>query len=88
MKENSDAPNFYTLEPSVVYNDLFPLDFEDILHQAFEKDRLESFTIKLSKRSERIKMQVITIHGIRFALEFFRKDSSGNKLGRHIFFTN
>jgi hypothetical protein len=57
----ANAPNFYTLKPSIEYDDLFPLDFEDILHQAFEKDRLESFTIKLSKPSEHIKMRVLAV---------------------------
>jgi hypothetical protein len=57
----SDTPNLYTLKPGIEYDDLFPLDFEDILHQAFEKDRLESFTIKLSKPTEHIKMKVLAV---------------------------
>ncbi len=57
----SDAPDFYTLKPGIEYDDLFPLDFIDVLYQAFEKDRLESFTIKLSKPTERITMRVIAI---------------------------
>jgi hypothetical protein len=56
-----DAPNFYTLKPGVEYDDLFPLDFIDVLHQAFEKDRLESVTIKLSKSTERVTMRVLAI---------------------------
>jgi hypothetical protein len=57
----SNAPDFYTLKPGIEYDDLFPLDVIDVLHQAFEKDRLESFTIKLSKSAERIAMRVIAI---------------------------
>jgi hypothetical protein len=56
-----NAPDLYTLKPGVEYEDLFPLDFEDILQQAFEKDRLESFTIKISKPSDHIKMRVIAV---------------------------
>jgi hypothetical protein len=57
----STAPDFYTLKPGVEHDDLFSLDFIDVLHQAFEKDRLESFTIKLSKPTKRIKMRVVAI---------------------------
>jgi hypothetical protein len=57
----SNAPDLYILKPGVEYDDLFPLDFEDILHQAFEKDRLASFTIKISKPSEQIKIRVIAV---------------------------
>lgn len=57
----SDAPDFYTLKPGMEYDDLFPNDFIDVLYQAFEKDRLESFTIKLSKPTERIKMRVLAV---------------------------
>ncbi len=57
----SNAPDLYTLKPGSEYDDLFPSDLTDVLHQAFEKDRLESFTIKLSKPSERMTMRVIAI---------------------------
>jgi hypothetical protein len=57
----SEAPNFYTLKPGTEYDDLFPNDLLDVLHQAFEKDKLESFTIKVSKPTARIKMRVIAI---------------------------
>jgi hypothetical protein len=57
----SNAPDLYTLKSGVEYDDLFPLDLEDILHQAFEKDKLESLTIKLSKSSEHFKMKVLAV---------------------------
>jgi hypothetical protein len=57
----SDTSNLYTLKLGIEYNDLFPLDFEDIFHQAFEKDRLESFTIKISKSGEHITMKVLAM---------------------------
>jgi hypothetical protein len=57
----SDSPDFYKLEVGAEYDDLFPRDFVDVMWQAFEKDKLASLTIKISKPTERIKMRVVAV---------------------------
>ena len=54
-------PDFYTLIEGAEYNDLFPLDFADVMWQAFEKDKLESMTIEVAHPSERISMRVLSV---------------------------
>jgi hypothetical protein len=54
-------PNFYNLRKGAVFDDLFSMDFIDILWQVFEKDKLESITIELSKLEEQIKMRVVEV---------------------------
>jgi hypothetical protein len=57
----SNPPDFYALKKGAVYDDLFPLDFADVMWQAFEKDGLESLTLEVSKPSERIEMRVLDV---------------------------
>jgi hypothetical protein len=44
-----------------MYSDLFPRDFADVVWQAFEKDKLESITLKISKPTARIKLQIVDV---------------------------
>lgn len=54
-------PNLYTLKRGAVYDDLSPLDFSDIMWQAFEKDGLRSLILEISKPTDRIKIRVLGI---------------------------
>jgi hypothetical protein len=57
----SRSPNFYKLKKGATFNDLFPMDFLDILWQAFEKDKLETITLEISRPKKRIKMMVVDV---------------------------
>jgi hypothetical protein len=51
--------NMYKLRKGAPFEDLFPMDFLDVLWQAFDKDKLESITLELSRNDERIRMRVM-----------------------------
>ena len=57
----SRPPNFYKLKKGAAFIDLFPMDFVDVMWQAFERDQFESITLELSKPTGRIKMRVVDI---------------------------
>jgi hypothetical protein len=55
----SESSNFYTLEVGAEYDDLSPLDFADVMWQAFDIDRLESITIEAARAKDNIRMRVL-----------------------------
>jgi hypothetical protein len=55
----TDPADWYTLTIGAEYDDLSPLDFADVIWQAFDIDRLESITIKATRAKERIRMRVL-----------------------------
>jgi hypothetical protein len=57
----SRPPNFYKLTKGAAFHDLFPMDFMDVMWQAFERDKFESITFELSKPTARIRMRVVDI---------------------------
>ena len=57
----SHTPNFYKLKKGTAFHDLFPMDFLDVMWQAFERDQFESITLELSKPTERIRMRVVDV---------------------------
>jgi hypothetical protein len=57
-------PNLYRLRVGEVYDDLSVYNFVDVLWQAFDKDKLKSLTIELSRMPEssnRITMRVLHV---------------------------
>ncbi len=57
----SRLPNFYNLKKGAIFDDLFPIDFMDIMWQAFDKDNLESITLKISRPKVPIRMRVLDV---------------------------
>jgi hypothetical protein len=57
----SHLPNFYKLRKGAIFDGLFPMDFLDVIWQAFEKDELESITLEMSEYKKRLKMRVIEV---------------------------
>jgi hypothetical protein len=57
----SRPPNLFKLRKGNVFDDLFPRDFADVMWQAFERDKLESITLEISKPTERMRMLIIDV---------------------------
>lgn len=57
----SHLPNFYKLSKGAIFDDLFPMDFLDVIWQAFEKDELELLTLEISEHKKRLKIRVTNV---------------------------
>jgi hypothetical protein len=57
----SNSFHLYRLEPGAEFDDLAPLDFADVMWQAFGKDRLESITIEATRVKGRISIRILNL---------------------------
>jgi hypothetical protein len=57
----TDPTDWYTLTIGAEYDDLSPLDFADVMWQAFDIDRLESITIRATRVRDNLKMRVLDL---------------------------
>lgn len=57
----TDPFDWYTLEVGTEYDDLSPLDFADVMWQAFDIDGLQSITIKATRARDKIRMRILTM---------------------------
>jgi hypothetical protein len=57
----TDPFDWYTLEVGANYDDLSPLDFADVMWQAFDIDGLQSITIEARRARDKIRMRILTM---------------------------
>lgn len=61
MGSHPPPPDFYTLVEGATYDDLFPLDFADVMWQAFTKDKRDAITITVRRNGDRLAMRVLSV---------------------------
>ena len=57
----TDPFDWYTLEVGADYDDLSPLDFADVMWQAFDIDELQSITIEATRVEDNIRMRILAL---------------------------